>query len=190
MAHIREVLEEQEREAFCGPSDKEVTGGEDTKTEYRGWENRREDAKARTYTKIGAGEWQGSGGSDAISSCAGAKTDGSENSVKAAELAFRIAQASGARVTLIYVIDSGVISKITRFARHQEAEVRQEVSYRNGNHYLDFLETLAQRAHLPVKREVREGVPYEREIVDAAGSLGVDLITSWATWGTAARAGS
>ena len=101
-------------------------------------------------------------------------TDGSENSVKAAELAFRIAQASGARVTLIYVIDSGVISEIARFARHQEAEVRQDLVH-NGDHYLDFLETLAQRAHLPVQREIREGVPFE-EIVNAAGSLGVDLI--------------
>lgn len=101
-------------------------------------------------------------------------TDGSEHSVQAAQLAFRIVQMCGARLTLVYVVDTAVLSEIARFNDHQQAEVRQEL-YENGRHYLDHLESLARHANVAVQREIREGVPFE-EIVAGAAEWGVDLI--------------
>jgi nucleotide-binding universal stress UspA family protein len=101
-------------------------------------------------------------------------TDGSENSVQAALLAYRIVRLCGAALTLVYVVDTAVLGEIARFSAHQQAEVRQEL-YENGRQYLDYLESLAAAEHLAVQSELREGIPFE-EIVDAAGRLAADLI--------------
>lgn len=101
-------------------------------------------------------------------------TDGSQNSVHASQLAFRIAKLSAAQVTLLYVVDSAVLDEIARFSTQQRTEVRQEL-YENGNQYLAYAESLAQQMNLAVKQEIREGVPYE-EIVALAATIGADLI--------------
>jgi nucleotide-binding universal stress UspA family protein len=101
-------------------------------------------------------------------------TDGSENSVKAAQLAFRIANLCNAAISLIYVVDSGVLNELSRFAEHQKSEVRTEL-YQNGRQYLEFLTTLARHEQLEVQQHLREGAPSE-EIIAAAGELRVDLI--------------
>lgn len=101
-------------------------------------------------------------------------TDGSQNSVQASQLAFRIANLSGARVTVLYVVDSAVLDEIARFSAEQRAEVQQEL-YENGKQYLAYVEGLAQQANLTIQREIREGVPYE-EIVALAATIGADLI--------------
>lgn len=101
-------------------------------------------------------------------------TDGSQNSVQASQLAFRIAKLSGAQVTVLYVVDSAVLDEIARFSAAQRAEVQQEL-YENGKQYLAYVEGLAQQANLTIQREIREGVPYE-EIVALAATIGADLI--------------
>lgn len=101
-------------------------------------------------------------------------TDGSENSVHAARLAFQVAGLCAAELTLMYVVDTAILAEIARFTRHQQAEVRAEL-HDNGRQYLDYLESLAQEAHLNVQRRICEGVPFE-EIVAAAGDLHADLI--------------
>ena len=101
-------------------------------------------------------------------------TDGSQNSVQASQLAFRIAKLSGAQVTVLYVVDSAVLDEIARFSAAQRAEVQQEL-YENGKQYLAYVEGLAQQANLTIQREIREGVPYE-EIVALAAAIGADLI--------------
>ena len=101
-------------------------------------------------------------------------TDGSQNSVQASQLAFRIAKLSGAQVTVLYVVDSAVLDEIARFSAAQRAEVQQEL-YENGKQYLAYVEGLAQQANLTIQREIREGVPSE-EIVALAATIGADLI--------------
>ena len=101
-------------------------------------------------------------------------TDGSESSVHAAELAFRIAHANTARVTLVYVVDTVVLDELARFSEQQQAEVRQELR-ESGWQYLAELERLAQQWNLEVHREIREGEPYQ-EIVALADEIGADLI--------------
>ena len=100
--------------------------------------------------------------------------DGSQNSVQASELAFRMAKLSGAHVTVLYVIDSAVLDEIARFSAQQRAEVREEL-HENGRQYLAYVEGLAQQENLTVQQEIREGIPYE-EIVVLATAVGVDMI--------------
>ncbi|MCB0061335.1 MAG: universal stress protein, partial [Caldilineaceae bacterium] len=100
--------------------------------------------------------------------------DGSQNSVQASELAYRMAKLSGAHVTLLYVVDSAVLDEIARFSAQQRAEVREEL-HENGRQYLAYVEGLAQQENLTVQQEIREGIPYE-EIVVLATAVGVDLI--------------
>lgn len=101
-------------------------------------------------------------------------TDGSQSSVEASQLAFRLAQLCGAQLTVLYVVDSAVLDEIARFSTQQRAEVRQEL-FENGNHYLAYVDTLARRSNLAIRQEIREGVPYE-EIVALATAIGADLI--------------
>ncbi|MEZ4657048.1 MAG: universal stress protein [Caldilineaceae bacterium] len=101
-------------------------------------------------------------------------TDGSQSSVEASQLAFRIAKLSRAQVTALYVVDSAVLDEIARFSTQQRAEVRQEL-FENGRQYLAYVERLAQQANVAVQPEICEGVPYE-EIVALAASIGADLI--------------
>lgn len=101
-------------------------------------------------------------------------TDGSENSIKAARLAFRVAAASAAAVTLLYVIDAAVLEEIARFSEQQRTEIQQELR-QNGLQYLNYLDMLGRDAHLTMQQVIREGEPYQ-EIVALATELGADLI--------------
>jgi len=103
-----------------------------------------------------------------------AATDGSANSVQAARLAFHMVHLCGAKLTLIYVVNSAVLSEIARLGANQREEVRHELR-ENGRHYLDHLEALAKESGLTVGRVLCEGTPWE-EIVAAAETKGVDLI--------------
>ena len=93
-------------------------------------------------------------------------TDGSQNSVEAGQLAFRLAQLCGAQLTALYVVDTAVLEEIAHFSEQQRAEVRQEL-FDNGYQYLAYIDGLARQANLTLQQEIREGVPHE-EIVAVA----------------------
>ncbi len=102
-----------------------------------------------------------------------APIDGSENSVQAARLAFRVAKVCGAGVTLLYVVDTVVMDELRKFGQEHDqvqAELRE-----NGWRYLDYAAKLAEEAGVAVQTELREGEPYA-EIVSLADSMGADLI--------------
>ncbi|MEZ4867065.1 MAG: universal stress protein [Caldilineaceae bacterium] len=101
-------------------------------------------------------------------------TDGSQSSVQASQLAFRIAEVSGAELTALYVVDSAVLDEIARFSTQQRVEVREEL-LENGRQYLAYVESLAHQTNLTIQQEIREGVPYE-EIVALATAISADLI--------------
>ena len=99
--------------------------------------------------------------------------DGSESSVQAARLAFRVAKVCGATVTLLYVVDTVVMDELRKFEQEHsqvQAELRE-----NGWRYLDYVTKLAEEVGLAVQTELREGEPYA-EIVSLADSMGADLI--------------
>jgi len=102
-------------------------------------------------------------------------TDGSESSVQAACLAFRLAQIHGARITLVYVVDEQVVKELNRLSPHDHAANGRKTLHDNGVHYLALLENLARASGLPIHSEIREGEPYA-EIVSLAHTHAVDLI--------------
>ena len=101
-------------------------------------------------------------------------TDGSQNSVEAGQLAFRLAQLCGAQLTALYVVDTAVLEEIAHFSEQQRAELRQEL-FDNGYQYLAYIDGLARQANLTLQQEIREGVPHE-EIVAVAAAINADLI--------------
>ncbi len=101
-------------------------------------------------------------------------TDGSEASVRAAQLAFRILTGLGGRLSLLYVVDVAVLKELSRFGDKAEAEAEVELE-EHGRHYLDFLVKEAEREGLLAHTLIRKGNPFE-EITAAASELGADLI--------------
>lgn len=101
-------------------------------------------------------------------------TDGSEYSIKAGRLAFRVASAHGACVTLLHVIDESKIEEIARVEGKRKARVREELEVA-GRGYLHHLNEIATQSNIDAERMTREGEPH-KVIVDVANELGVDLI--------------
>ncbi len=101
-------------------------------------------------------------------------TDGSDASVHAAELAFRLARMCNSRVTVVYVVDVVALVNLVRFSEREQADVRGEMR-ESGWRYLDYLEDLARQYNVTVEKRLLEGEPY-KEIVDLAAKEGVDLI--------------
>lgn len=71
-------------------------------------------------------------------------TDGSEYSIKAGRLAFRVARAHGAGVTLLHVIDETKVTEIARVEGKSKGRVREEFKVA-GRGYLHHLEEIATR---------------------------------------------
>ena len=101
-------------------------------------------------------------------------TDGSDASVAAARLGFRIARSFDARVDLLFVIDLLLCEELRRFDERELEEVQREL-LEQGERIVGVLRDEAERHGLPVTSEVRRGDPFE-EIVDRARTLGADLI--------------
>jgi nucleotide-binding universal stress UspA family protein len=101
-------------------------------------------------------------------------TDGSDASVAAARLAFRLAHAFDARIDLLYVIDLLLCEELRRFDRRELEEIQREL-LEHGERYVAVLREEAERLGLGVDSEVRRGDPFE-EIVGRAQDRGVDLI--------------
>jgi len=101
-------------------------------------------------------------------------TDGSEGSIRAAQLAFRLLRGADGRVTLLFVVDRAVLSELRRFGERSEAEVHEELRD-HGRRYLEMLEQEATALGIRVATAVREGDPFE-EIVAHAREGGADLI--------------
>ncbi|MFX1451594.1 MAG: universal stress protein [Promethearchaeota archaeon] len=88
-------------------------------------------------------------------------TDGSDESMKAANLAINIAKMNQAEVYVIYVIDDKVVEKILSMSRKTAEEVREEYSH-SGNSILQFIKNLAKKAGLKAEVQLDEGYPSEK----------------------------
>ncbi len=101
-------------------------------------------------------------------------TDGSESSVNAGRLAIRVASTHAIPLTLLYVVDTVVISQMQSVTSAGEEELVQEFE-RKGAHYLDYLARLAHARGIRSEKVIRQGLPH-RVIIDVARELGADLI--------------
>lgn len=101
-------------------------------------------------------------------------TDGSDASVAAARLAFRIARVFDAHVDLLYVIDLLLCEELRRFDKRELEDIRAEL-LEQGQRYLQVLRDEGERMGLSVGDEVRRGDPFE-EIVGQARDRRADLV--------------
>jgi nucleotide-binding universal stress UspA family protein len=99
-------------------------------------------------------------------------TDGSDCSLRAAELGVSLAKILGAKILAIYVIDVVILEEITKGA---EKEVIERELKEKGEHYLKYVTKLAEKEGLKAEAILARGVPYD-QIVHYAKFLGADLI--------------
>jgi nucleotide-binding universal stress UspA family protein len=98
--------------------------------------------------------------------------DGSEYSIRAAELAINIAKMLDAQVMIVYVIDTVVLDQIEKVTRREDAE--QELK-QDGERYIAYILNLAKQEGVKAASLLAKGKPFE-QIVHLAKGLGVDLI--------------
>lgn len=99
-------------------------------------------------------------------------TDGSDYSIRAAEYAISIAKTHNAEITAIYVVDELVIDAFS------ESTVREGIERElktDGQRYVNYVKTLAEKAGVKATSKVTKGRPFE-QITGFAKGLEVDLI--------------
>ncbi|HUV88291.1 MAG TPA: universal stress protein [Anaerolineae bacterium] len=101
-------------------------------------------------------------------------TDGSENSVRAGQLAAQIASMHGAQMTLVYVVDDIIVDEIASATLKSTETIGRELESK-GQRYLDYLARLAQDRDIPCEQVIRRGIPHS-EIANLARERMVDLI--------------
>ena len=101
-------------------------------------------------------------------------TDGSDASVAAARLGFRIAHVFDAHVDVLYVVDHLLCEELRRFDQRELEDIRTELR-EHGQRYVDVLRKEGRRSGLSVHGEVLNGDPFE-EIVAHAREHEADLI--------------
>lgn len=101
-------------------------------------------------------------------------TDGSDASVAAARLTYRIARIFDAKVDLLFVIDLLLCEELRRFDQRELEEIQREL-LEQGERVVGVLRDEGERQGLTVVSTVRRGDPFE-EIVDMAQKREVDLI--------------
>ncbi len=100
--------------------------------------------------------------------------DGSDASVAAARMGFRMARNCGAQVDLVYVVDAFLCEEMRRFDHRELEEIREELR-EQGERTLQVLREEAERMGVEVATRVRRGDPFE-EIVAHAQEMHADLI--------------
>lgn len=100
--------------------------------------------------------------------------DGSDASVAAARLGFRMARNCGAELHLVYVVDAMLCEELSRYDHGDLEQLRREF-VEQGERILQVLRDESERMGLSVDSRVRRGDPFE-EIVAHAREMDCDLI--------------
>jgi nucleotide-binding universal stress UspA family protein len=98
--------------------------------------------------------------------------DGSDYSVRAAELGISVAKIVGAQVMLVYVIDTVVLDQISKVSEREdvERELKQD-----GERYIKYAQGLAEKQNVKAASLLAKGRPFE-QVVHLAKGLSMDLI--------------
>lgn len=99
-------------------------------------------------------------------------TDGSDYSVRAAEYGVSIAKMLNAQVMVVYVIDEVVLGQISRVTEREGVE--RELK-KDGQRYVNYILSLAQKEGVKATSLLAKGRPFE-QIVHLAKGLNMDLI--------------
>ena len=100
--------------------------------------------------------------------------DGSRFSMKAVELASRLALIHDAEVRLVHVVDSVVMHQLCRFSDEPYEKVHENMA-QSGNAFLEDMAGRLRRAGVRVSTVLREGTPHEI-ILREGEEWGADLI--------------
>jgi nucleotide-binding universal stress UspA family protein len=99
-------------------------------------------------------------------------TDGSDYSMRAAEYAMSVAKMLAAEVVVVFVIDTDVLSQMTKMVDREEME--RELK-QDGQRYINYVLTLAEKENVKATSLLAKGRPFE-QIVHLAKGLDVNLI--------------
>ncbi len=99
-------------------------------------------------------------------------TDGSDYSMRAAELGISMAKLLAAEVTVLYVIDTVVLEQISRITERDDAERDLK---EDGQRYINYILGLAEKEGVKAASILAKGRPFE-QIVHLAKGLGMNLI--------------
>ena len=99
-------------------------------------------------------------------------TDGSDYSIRAAELGISAAKMLGAEVMVVYVIDTVVLDQIAKVGKREdvERELKQD-----GEKNINYVLGLAEKQGVKAASLLAIGRPFE-QVVHLAKGLGMDLI--------------
>jgi len=98
--------------------------------------------------------------------------DGSDYSMRAAELGISVAKLLDAEITFLYVIDTVVLEQITKITARDDVESDLK---KDGEMYLKYVRGLAEKENMRTKTLLLKGRPFE-QIVHLAKSLETNLI--------------
>jgi nucleotide-binding universal stress UspA family protein len=99
-------------------------------------------------------------------------TDGSDCSLRAAELGISLAKVLGAKIIVIYAIDPIILDELARGLK--EKEVEKELREK-GKRYLNYVVGLAEKEGLKAETILAKGEPHD-QIVNCAKTKGADMI--------------
>jgi nucleotide-binding universal stress UspA family protein len=99
-------------------------------------------------------------------------TDGSDYSLRAAEYGIGLAKMLEAEVTTVYVIDPVALDKLAKATEREDVERELKA---NGQRYMHYVRSLAEKSGVKTASLLAKGRPFE-QIVHLAKSLGIDLI--------------
>jgi nucleotide-binding universal stress UspA family protein len=99
-------------------------------------------------------------------------TDGSDCSLRAAELGISLAKVIGARIFVIYAIDPIILEELAKGL--EEKEIEKELREK-GKRYLNYVAGLAEKEGLKAETILAKGEPHD-QIVNCAKIKGADMI--------------
>lgn len=99
-------------------------------------------------------------------------TDGSDCSLRAAELGISLAKVLGAEIFAIYAIDTIILEELTKGI--EEKSVEKELKEK-GERHLNYVVRLAEKEGLKAEAILAKGEPHD-QIVHYAKTKGADMI--------------
>jgi nucleotide-binding universal stress UspA family protein len=99
-------------------------------------------------------------------------TDGSDCSVRAADVGISLAKLLGAEIIVIYAIDIIILEELSKSigSKDFEKELKEK-----GERYLNYVAELGTKEGLKTEAILTKGEPHD-QIVHSAKTLGVDMI--------------
>jgi len=101
--------------------------------------------------------------------------DGSDSSICAAEYGINVAKTLGARIMVVYVIDTVVLEEARSFFKASEHEDVERKLEQVGREYINYVLCLAEKEGVKATSLIAKGEPFE-QIVQLAKESNVDLI--------------